>query len=561
MRRSLDPTTIRALTAATTRREFLKRVGAAGIAAPALAGGLASALAVPAAARQETAAEPTPGGQLILLGHQEIASLHPDDAGPSVHYVMVMQMHNAMLEMDETYTYQPVLAQALPETSPDGLAYTFRLVPGVTFHDGEPFTSEDVKYTLEWYMNPESGAVNGNQFTSIAAVETPDEATVIVRLKQPNAAFFAQIASAYILPAHYHGRVGKDEYSAKPIGTGPFKLKEWRAAEFTEVEAFPEHFRGRPYLDGIRLNVVPEASVRTIALETGEADTTIWPLVTEDNLRLAEDPNFRMYVTPALALNHFPINNTLPQLSDKRVRQAMMHAIDRQALVDDVFGGAATLATGNLSPALEAYYNPDVAQYPFDPTRAGALLDEAGWTMGGDNVREKDGQKLSFVCTTVTGDQARRPEAELAQQFLAEVGIDMQLEEAPIATILEQMRSGEMQASLFNWTYGGTGGDPDASVELRSDGTNNFSSYTNPRVDELIDAGLRELDPAARAGIYKEIQTIVADEVPFLFMMFWDIYSPYRVRVQGMPEPEQVQAPDDMLSKAWRFYIDEAATE
>jgi len=559
MSHASDPLLLRTLTAATTRREFLKRAAAAGGAVPALVGGVAGGLAAPAA-RQATPTPPT-GGTLILLGHQEIASLHPDDAGPSVHYVMVMQMHNALLEMDETYTYQPILAEALPEVSPDGLAYTFRLVPGVTFHDGEPFTSEDVKYTLDWYRDPANEAVNGNQFTSIAAVETPDELTAIVRLKQPNAAFNAQIASAYILPAHYHGEIGKDEYSGKPIGTGPFRLKEWRAAEFTEVEAFPEHFRGRPYLDGVRLNVVPEASVRTIALETGEADTTIWPLVTEDSLRLAENPAFRTYVTPSLACNHFPINTTLPQLSDKRVRQAMMHAIDRQALVDDVFGGAATLSTANLSPALEVYYNPDVAQYAFDPERAGALLDEAGWTMGSDDVREKEGQKLTFVCTTVTGDQARRPEAELAQQFLAEVGIDMQLEEAPIATILEQMRSGEMEASLFNWTYGGTGGDPDASVELRSDGTNNFSSYNNPRVDELIDQGLRELDPEARAGIYKEIQTIVADEVPFLYMMFWDTYTPYRVRVQGMPPVDQVRTPDDMLSKAFRFYIDEAATE
>ena len=557
MRRSLDPTTIRALTAATTRREFLKRAGAAGIAAPALAGGLASALAAPAAARQETAAEPTPGGQLVLLGHQEIASLHPDEAGPSVHYVMVMQIHNALLELDETFTFNPVLAEALPEVSPDGLTYTFRLVQGVTFHDGAPFTSADVKYSYEWYMDPANAATLGNNFAGVAAVEAPDPQTVIVRLKQPNAAFFPQVASAYIVPAAYHAGLGKDEYGGKPIGTGPFRLKEWRAAEFTEVEAFPEHFRGRPYLDSVRLNVVPEASVRTIALETGEADSTVWPLVTEDSLRLAEDPNFRMYVTPALALNHFPLNHANPKLADKRVRQAMMHAIDRQALVDDVFGGAATLATANLSPALEAYYNPDVPQYPFDPARAGQLLDEAGWTMGGDNVREKDGEKLSFVCTTVTGDQARRPEAELAQQFLAEVGIDMQLEEAPVATILEQMRGGTMDASLFNWTYGGDQGDPEASTTLRSDGTNNFSGYSNPRVDELLDQGVRELDPAVRAGVYKEIQAIVADEVPFLFMMFWDIYTPFRTRVQGMPEPEQVQTPEEMHAKAWRFFIEE----
>src|SRR3712207_4615775 len=103
----------------------------------------------------------------------------------------------------------------------------------------------------------------------------------------------------------------------------------------------------------------------------------------------------------------------------------------------------------------------------------------------------------------------------------------MQLEEAPVTTILDRMRDGSMDASLFNWTYGGFKGDPDASVELRSDGTNNFSHFNNPRVDELLDQGLRELDPEARAAYYREIQQIVADEVPFLFMMYWDIYTPY----------------------------------
>jgi peptide/nickel transport system substrate-binding protein len=457
--------------------------------------------------------------------------------------------------MDEQFNFNPVLAEALPESSPDGLTHTFRLVPGVTFHDGAPFTSADVKYTYEWYMDPANAAVRANDFASVATVEAPDERTVIVRMKEPNAAFFPLVATTYILPAAYHGRVGKEEYSAKPVGTGPFRLKEWRAAEYTEVEAYPEHFRGRPYLDSIRLNVVPEPSVRAIAIETGEADSTVWPLVTEDSLRLLENPDIRMYETAALAMNHFPLNHRHPILGDRTVRQAMMHAIDRQAVVDEIFSGAATIATANLSPALEAFYTPEVTEYPYDPERAATLLDEAGWTMGGDDVREKDGQRLSFVCTTVTGDQVRRPEAELVQQYLAEAGIDMQLEEAPVTTILDRMRDGSMDASLFNWTYGGTSGDPDASVELRSDGTNNFSHYNNPRIDELLDQGLRELDPAARAEIYREVQRIFAEDVPFIYMMFWDIYTPYRTRVQGMPEPEAVRIPEDMHAKAFRFYI------
>jgi peptide/nickel transport system substrate-binding protein len=425
----------------------------------------------------------------------------------------------------------------------------------VKFQDGTEFTSEDVKYTYEWYMDPENAAVNANLFAGVASVEAPDPTTVVVTLTAPNAAFFSQVGDTFIVPAKYHAEIGEDAYKAAPIGTGPFKLKEWKAAEYTLVEAFDEHFRGRPHLDAVRMNIVPEASVRTIGLETGEADSSVWPLLTEDSLRLAEDTaQFTTFVTSALAINHFPLNNKNPKLADKRVRQAMLHAIDRQAIVDDVFRGAATLATANLSPALADYYNPEVVEYPYDLARAAELLDEAGWTLNGD-VREKDGEQLSFVCTTITGDQARRPEAEIVQQMLADVGIDMQIEEAPVATILEKLRAGEMDASLFNWTYGGTDGDPDASVELRSDATNNFSHFENARVDELLDLGLQETDLAKRAEYYKEIQAIVAEEVPFLFMMFWDWYNLFRSRVKGLPE--SALAGDPIYAKAYQFWIEE----
>jgi len=538
------------------RRELFKRGVAAGLSVPAL---MALMAAAPAEAKPRALAraqgEPVRGGTFTVLGHQEVASLHPDDAGPTVHFVVVTQLFNALMEMDENFQFNPVLAEAAPEIADDGLTYTFRLRSGVTFHDGAPFTSADVKYTYEWYMDPANNAVNANELDSVAAVETPDEQTVVVRLKQPNAAFNAQVASKFIVPAAYHGEVGKEEFATKPVGTGPFKLKEWRAAEFTLLEAFDEHFRGRPNFDEFRLNVVPEPSVREIALETGEADSSAWPLLPESDQRLAETGNFTTYVTQNLALNHFPLNNTNPILAERPVRQAMMHAIDRQAVADDIFAGAAVVATANLSPALEAFHTAEVTEYPFDPERAAALLDEAGWTAGADGVREKDGQPLSFVCTTITGDQVRRPEAEVVQQYLRDVGIEMTLEEAPVATILERLRNAQMDAALFNWTYGGDQGDPDASVTLRSDGVNNFSQYKNPRVDELLDQGLREVDPAARVAPYQEIQRIVADDVPFLYMLFLTSYTHIANRVKGVPE--SALSSDPIYAKAYQWWVEE----
>src|SRR5262249_6475997 len=247
-------------------------------------------------------------------------------------------------------------------------------------------------------------------------------------------------------------------------------------------------------------------------------------------------------------------NNKRPVFQDKRVRQAMMHAINRQRLISDIFKGTAVLATSHLSPAVKAYYEPNVAQYPYDPAKAKTLLEEAGWKQGADGIREKGGTKLSFTCVTITGDQARRPEAEIAQQDLKAVGIDMKLQEAPVATITEKMHKGEMDASLYNWTYGGSYGDPDPSVTLRSNGGNNWSHFSNARVDGLIDAGLREVDPAKRKAMYSEIQKIVAEEVPFLYMMYWDWFNIFTRRVKGLPKTALVGS--QLYRKANEWWIE-----
>ncbi|HEV2356268.1 MAG TPA: ABC transporter substrate-binding protein [bacterium] len=508
----------------TTRREFLTR--AAATALTAAAGGFRPAAASAAARR---------GGTMVVTGHQEISSLSPDDAGPTVIWSAVTQIHNALLELDENFSFVPTLAQSYT-AAPDGMSYTFKLLKGVRFHDGTEFTADDVKYTYEWYMNPANHAINANNFEGVDAVQAPDKYTIRVKMKRPNAAFLAKGASTFIVPAAYHGKVGEKHYKTAPIGTGAFRLKEWIPAGHTTVAAFDQHFRGRPNLDFFRVDIVPEPSVRAIGLQTGASDSAVWPLLTEDNLRFAKDAHFTTFVTITTGVNHFPINNKLPMFADKRVRQAMMYAINRQQLIDDVFKGTAVIATSHLSPAFKTYYEPNVVKYPYDVAKAKGLLDEAGWKPGPDGIRQKGGQRLSFTCTTITGDQARRPEAEIAQQHLKAAGIEMKLAEAPVATITDKMHKGEMDASLFNWTYGGSLGDPDPSVTLRTNGGNNWSHYSNPKVDSLIDAGLAEPDPKKRRPIYSEIQKIVAEDAPFIYAMYWNWYTIFAPRVKGLPK-------------------------
>jgi peptide/nickel transport system substrate-binding protein len=503
-----------------------------------------------------TPAKPTvpQGGTVVLMGHQEVAGLSPDDYGPDVQHVMIFNIHNALLELSPMLELEPVLAESY-EVAEDGLTYTFNLRKGVKFHDGTEFTSKDVKYTYDFYRDPENATTIAGDLLGIDYIETPDDYTVVIHMAEVNAAFLANGATTYIVQSEYHKEVGEDVYRTAPIGTGPFKLKEWRPAEYTLLEAFDDHFRGRPNIDFLREDIVPEPSVRTIALETGDAHSAVWPLLVEDNLRLAKDPNFVVYATAWSSIKHFPLNNTLPQLSDKRVRQAMMYALDRQQIIDDIWSGAARLAHSNLSHKYAFYYNPNLKQYEYDTAKAEALLEEAGWTdTDGDGVRDKDGVKLSFTVTVITGDQARRPIAEVAQQYLAKVGIDIQIEEAPVATILEGLRKCTMDASLFNWTYGEL--DPDPYGTLHSDGGNNFACYSNPRMDELIDQGVQVVDPEKRRPIYYEIQEIFVEEVPVLYIMVDDGYAVFSNKVKGLPEGE-VLSSLEIYRMAWQWWLEE----
>lgn len=479
--------------------------------------------------------EASTGGTLIWVGHQEVSGLSPNDAAPTVQWAMIGNIHDPMVLIDENYELQPFLAESW-EIAEDGMSYTFNLREGIKFHDGSDFTAEDVKYTFEFYANVENGSTIASNFKGMDSIETPDDYTVVINMAEPNAAFMVNAATSWIVPSDYHAEVGEDTYRTAPIGTGPFKVAEWVPAEYTLLEVNEDYFLGRASIDFLRQETVPEPSVRAIALETSDAHYATWPLLVEDSQRLRDSgEGYTVFSTPANSVKHFPLNNNHPVLGEKVVRQAMMHALDRQRIIDDLWNGEAVVADTNLTPAAP-YFTAGLKSYEYDPEKAAAMLDEAGWTMGDDGIREKDGQKLSFTCTTITGDQARRPIAELAQQLFKEVGIDMQLEEAPVASILEAMRKGEMDCSLFNWTYG-SAIDPDASSTLRSDGANNFSQFKNERVDELLDAGLVETNAAARSTYYDEIQQIIVEEVPFLYLQYDNWLDVHRPEVQNLPDP------------------------
>lgn len=493
------------------------------------------------------------GGRMIVTAHHEISSLSPHDDGPYEHWVLTALIHDSLVVINHLLEVEPVLAKSY-DVSEDGLVWTFHLHEGVKFHDGVELTSKDVKYTHEWrWLDPESRS--RHLYHAVDRIETPDDYTVVFYFNEPDARFMRFTATMSIVPAHHHSEIGEDAYTTSPIGTGPFKLKEWRPDEHTILEAFDDHFRGRPFLDEFMSKVVPEASVRAMAIETNEADSSVWTLSIEDNLRLLDDDRFTVYRTQEIPLNLVALNHRLPMFADNRVRQALLYALDRQGIIDDLFFGAATVAINNFSPAVDFYHDPNVKLYPYDPAKAEQLLDDAGWLTGADGVRRKDGEKLSFTMHIVSGAEGARRMAPVMQEHWQSIGVEMEIREAPWATMFTQLREGDMDAGMFNWTHGGWLGEPDATAALHSEGATNFTGWSHERIDELLEKGTREIDPDKRRPIYSEIQKIIAEEVPFLFLYYWDWYQVFTPRIQGLPDDCRMGT--RLYQEAWKFWIDE----
>ncbi len=514
--------------------------------APAASSAASTGATAPAAASAATGGGPTTaasasgkkpkrGGTFVTVGHQDVSSLSPDDAGPTVWYVLIYNIHEALLKVDENFKLAPVLAESY-QVSPDGKTWTFKLRKGVKWHDGQPFTSADVKYYYDWLRDPKNAAINQPNFKDVADVATPDDATVIVTLSRVYVPFGALSATIAIVPKHVHEKIGEKEYKKAPVGTGPYKFMEQKLGDHVTLAAFDDYWDGRPYIDTWRENIVPETSVRAIALRTGDADSSTWPLAPEDTLNFIKDPKFQTFRAPGAAVNHFPLNVTRPLLSDKRVRQAMMYAMDRDAMVKDLLKGLAVKATGNISPALEFYYETNTTPYPRDLDKAKALLKDAGWTPGSDGIlANAQGQKLSVVCTVFSGDALRKSEAEIAQRNFKDVGIDMQLKELETSAALAAEREGNYDIGLFNWTYGGNNGDPDGQA-LYKGNTNNWAHWDNPDAQKLLDAGAAEVDAEKRKKIYSDLQKLISVEVPFLYVMYWETVLFFNKRIKGMPD-------------------------
>lgn len=503
------------------------------------------------------AAVPAYGDTLIMGTIGDASNLLPPLASDASSTAITSLVYNGLVRYDKDLQIEGDLAQSW-DISADGREITFHLRRDVRWHDGAPFTSADVLFTYQLMIDPATPTAYAEQYRQVSKAEAPDPYTFRVRYDKPLAAALPSWALD-ICPKHLlEGQdVTTSPLCRAPVGTGPFRFISWQPGEMIVLERNEDYYEGAAYLRRVLYRVIPDSTTMFLELQSGGLDTMgLTPL---QFARQTETPafgrRFNKYRYPAFAYTYLGYNLRKPLFQDKRVRQAISHAIDKQELIDGVLLGLGQPANGPYVPGSWPH-NPQVKDYAFDPARAAALLEEAGWIdRDGDGVRERDGKPLRFVILTNQGNDQRIKAGEIIQRRLAEVGMDVRLRVIEWASFLKEfIYPGKFDATLLGWTVPI---DPDGYNVWHSSKTGpgelNIIGFNNARVDALLEQGRRSLDQDRRQQIYWQLQEILAEEVPYTFLFVPDSLPVVARRFHGIE-----QAPAGIQHNLIRWFVPQA---
>ncbi|MCG5486111.1 MAG: peptide ABC transporter substrate-binding protein [Sinorhizobium meliloti] len=507
-----------------SRRETLRLMAAGG-----LAGLVAPNLLVSPALGQTAPAKPT--GRVVVGLSQEPTVFHPLMAHIEVDDAVHFSVFDALFRMDAKGVLQPNLAAEVPSQknggiSEDGLNWRIRLRDDVRWHDGQPFTAEDVKFTIELITNPKFRAwrTGGHALVRDITVVSPTELTW--RMEEVFAPYLSFLAETFIVPKHILGKEADPNataFSQAPVGTGAFKWAQRVAGDHIELVANEDYFGEGPYLERLVFKYVPDMTVLYTQFRSGDIDLVDQAYITADHYEEASKlPERVVSLETGASLESIYLNLGKPQFKDPAVRQALYAALDRTAIIDGIYYGVGTL-TESFMPQESYYYNPDLPAQEFNLDRARKILDDAGWVPGSDGIRAKDGVRLSFTNSTTAGNNLREQVQQYLQQTFAEIGIEMTISNMPSAVMWGDFwLKSQFDSAIAGVTYL-IAADPDATNRLHSKAIgaqggkgSNTAQYSNPEVDALLDKGTRTFDPEARRPIYHRIQEIVRQDLPFL---------------------------------------------
>lgn len=432
----------------------------------------------------------------------------------------------------------PVLATDVPTTenggiSKDGLTVTYHLHNGVTWTDGQPLTSKDVKFSWQAIMNKDNNVVSRHGFDEVASVDTPDDTTVVLHLKEK----FAPIVVEFFGPSDQPTEVAPEHILAKypnvnqipfnnePVGSGPYKLAQWVKGDHITLVANNSYFRGTPGLKQIIIRIIPDENTSLNQLRTHEIDWMFEPSYsTYPALRTMHDVT--THFNDINGYESMWINTSHSPLNDVQVRRAIAYAVDKRQLLDELTFGQQKIATEDLPDWMSAY-NPNVTVYQHDVAKARQLLQSDGYAPGPDGVMSKNGEKISLLIVTNVSNVTRRKASLLIQSMLRQAGIESQIKTFDGATLFAPAPVGILQTGKYDLALAGwfAGVDPDDSSQFVCKNLPpagyDYTRYCSSKMDAVQRQALENYDQPARKKAYAEIEELLATDVPQIFF-WWD---------------------------------------
>jgi peptide/nickel transport system substrate-binding protein len=484
---------------------------------------------------------PAYGDLFIDASIGDASTLLPPLASDAASFSIISLVYNGLVKYDGNLNLVGDLAESW-EISPDGLTITFKLRRGVKWHDGAPVTAQDVFFTYRTMVDPKTPTAYSGDYLQVKKAAAPDDYTFRVTYGKP----FAPALGSWtlgILPRHLlEGKdITKSPLGRHPIGTGPYKFKEWRAGDRIVLTYNPDYFRGRVYLNGFVYLVKSDLATMFLELKAGNIDRMgLTPL---QYTRQTAYPKFarlyNKYRYIPFSYVYLGYNLEDPRFADRRVRQALTYAINKKEIIEGVLLGLGEEAYGPYKPGTW-YYNPKVERFSYDPDKAKALLAEAGWRPGPDGILVKDGRPFEFTILTNQGNDIRVHTAEIIQRRLREIGLRVQIRTVEWAAFVKEfIEKGNFEAVILGWN---TGLDPDQydiwdSTKIKP-GELNFIHYQNPQVDQLLDEGRHTFDREKRRQAYFQLQEVLARDQPYTFLFIPDALPAISKRFRGVkPAP------------------------
>ncbi|MGZ6779304.1 MAG: ABC transporter substrate-binding protein [Mycobacterium sp.] len=453
-------------------------------------------------------------GRLVAAIAGEPDQLDPNKTSAYFSFEVLENVYDTLVEPDANLQMRPALAQSW-NVSPDQLTWTFRLRPGVAFHDGTPLTADDVVFTYRRIIDEQLS--NADKLSAVSDVRATDPATVVIRLKHPTPNLLTNLGGFKGMAIVQRKNVESGQIATHPVGTGPFAFESQKSGDSISLKANQDYWGGEPKVSGVIFRFIPEKSTALSALQAGEVDWTD-AIPTQRVNQLKDDDSVNLAVTPSNDYWYLALNEARPPWNDVRVRQAIAYAIDRDAIVAATSYG--TAANNQLAIPKGSFWYTDYSRYRYDIEQAKRLLREAKAA-----PTDLDMLVTNEYPETVTA-------AQIIADNLAPLGITVNIRTVDFATWLDEQNSGHFDMLMMGW-LGNIDPDDFYYAQHHTDGSSNAQKYSNPEVDRLLDAGRIETNQDARAEIYRKAATIIADDCSYIYLYNPSVIQAWRKDMSG----------------------------